>query len=215
MFVCLFWDVHWFALCYEIYFINRSLKMMSDVSCCLLHLRNIEWAPPILGPRHLNTQIKCPWSLFIVLGDGGWQAVHLSLTQADPQHFRWIPVWVYNAGPCRAGTYSNTHRIKPFSDFILWVYSSVVLISSGCWVRCSWMFLENKTWFLKVSYSTFDVCHICNTLGYVMLVRQFKCWCFYFYLQQHQQTLLNQLREVTGTTDVQLLQQALQVHHHH
>lgn len=31
-------------------------------------------------------------------------------------------------------------------------------------------------------------------------------------LQQHQQTLLNQLREVTGTTDVQLLQQALQVH---
>ncbi|XP_013993322.2 ubiquitin carboxyl-terminal hydrolase 25 isoform X8 [Salmo salar] len=28
---------------------------------------------------------------------------------------------------------------------------------------------------------------------------------------QHQQTLLNQLREVTGTTDVQLLQQALQV----
>lgn len=33
-----------------------------------------------------------------------------------------------------------------------------------------------------------------------------------FLLQQHQQTLLNQLREVTGTTDVQLLQQALQVH---
>uniref|UniRef100_I3KFS1 ubiquitinyl hydrolase 1 n=1 Tax=Oreochromis niloticus TaxID=8128 RepID=I3KFS1_ORENI len=32
-----------------------------------------------------------------------------------------------------------------------------------------------------------------------------------FLLQQHQQTLLNQLREVTGTTDVQLLQQALQV----
>ncbi|XP_029547067.1 ubiquitin carboxyl-terminal hydrolase 25 isoform X5 [Salmo trutta] len=29
--------------------------------------------------------------------------------------------------------------------------------------------------------------------------------------QKHQQTLLNQLREVTGTTDVQLLQQALQV----
>lgn len=32
--------------------------------------------------------------------------------------------------------------------------------------------------------------------------------CFFL---QHQQTLLNQLREVTGTTDVQLLQQALQV----
>lgn len=31
--------------------------------------------------------------------------------------------------------------------------------------------------------------------------------------QQHQQTLLNQLREVTGTTDIQLLQQALQVRH--
>uniref|UniRef100_A0A8C8M882 Ubiquitin carboxyl-terminal hydrolase 25 n=1 Tax=Oncorhynchus tshawytscha TaxID=74940 RepID=A0A8C8M882_ONCTS len=31
--------------------------------------------------------------------------------------------------------------------------------------------------------------------------------------QKHQQTLLNQLREVTGTTDVQLLQQALQVSH--
>ncbi|KAM9498596.1 ubiquitin carboxyl-terminal hydrolase 25-like isoform 16-T16 [Salvelinus alpinus] len=30
---------------------------------------------------------------------------------------------------------------------------------------------------------------------------------------KHQQTLLNQLREVTGTTDVQLLQQALQVSH--
>uniref|UniRef100_A0A8C7DYW8 Ubiquitin carboxyl-terminal hydrolase 25 n=1 Tax=Oncorhynchus kisutch TaxID=8019 RepID=A0A8C7DYW8_ONCKI len=30
-------------------------------------------------------------------------------------------------------------------------------------------------------------------------------------VMQHQQTLLNQLREVTGTTDVQLLQQALQV----
>uniref|UniRef100_A0A8D3EAX6 Ubiquitin carboxyl-terminal hydrolase 25 n=1 Tax=Scophthalmus maximus TaxID=52904 RepID=A0A8D3EAX6_SCOMX len=29
--------------------------------------------------------------------------------------------------------------------------------------------------------------------------------------QKHQQTLLNQLREITGTTDVQLLQQALQV----
>ncbi|MEQ2208368.1 Ubiquitin carboxyl-terminal hydrolase 25 [Xenoophorus captivus] len=29
--------------------------------------------------------------------------------------------------------------------------------------------------------------------------------------QKHQQTLLNQLREVTGTTDIQLLQQALQV----
>uniref|UniRef100_A0A3P9P239 Ubiquitin carboxyl-terminal hydrolase 25 n=1 Tax=Poecilia reticulata TaxID=8081 RepID=A0A3P9P239_POERE len=29
--------------------------------------------------------------------------------------------------------------------------------------------------------------------------------------RQHQQTLLNQLREVTGTTDIQLLQQALQV----
>uniref|UniRef100_A0A8C6T720 Ubiquitin carboxyl-terminal hydrolase 25 n=1 Tax=Neogobius melanostomus TaxID=47308 RepID=A0A8C6T720_9GOBI len=33
----------------------------------------------------------------------------------------------------------------------------------------------------------------------------------FFLFQQHQQTLLNQLREVTGTTDVQLLQQALQV----
>uniref|UniRef100_A0A8C8I284 Ubiquitin carboxyl-terminal hydrolase 25 n=1 Tax=Oncorhynchus tshawytscha TaxID=74940 RepID=A0A8C8I284_ONCTS len=32
-------------------------------------------------------------------------------------------------------------------------------------------------------------------------------------LSLHQQTLLNQLREVTGTTDVQLLQQALQVSH--
>ncbi|XP_071023731.1 ubiquitin carboxyl-terminal hydrolase 25-like isoform X12 [Oncorhynchus clarkii lewisi] len=31
--------------------------------------------------------------------------------------------------------------------------------------------------------------------------------------QKHQQTLLNQLREVTGTTDIQLLQQALQVSH--
>uniref|UniRef100_A0A8C4EFG7 Ubiquitin carboxyl-terminal hydrolase 25 n=1 Tax=Dicentrarchus labrax TaxID=13489 RepID=A0A8C4EFG7_DICLA len=30
-------------------------------------------------------------------------------------------------------------------------------------------------------------------------------------MQYHQQTLLNQLREVTGTTDIQLLQQALQV----
>lgn len=34
-----------------------------------------------------------------------------------------------------------------------------------------------------------------------------------FPFQQHQQTLLNQLREVTGTTDIQLLQQALQVHY--
>ncbi|KAG8008197.1 Ubiquitin carboxyl-terminal hydrolase 25, partial [Nibea albiflora] len=34
---------------------------------------------------------------------------------------------------------------------------------------------------------------------------------FLSFLRQHQQTLLNQLREVTGTTDVQLLQQALQV----
>lgn len=33
-----------------------------------------------------------------------------------------------------------------------------------------------------------------------------------FSFHQHQQTLLNQLREVTGTTDVQLLQQALQVY---
>ncbi len=34
-----------------------------------------------------------------------------------------------------------------------------------------------------------------------------------FFFFQHQQTLLNQLREVTGTTDVQLLQQALQVNY--
>uniref|UniRef100_A0A673N0E6 Ubiquitin carboxyl-terminal hydrolase n=1 Tax=Sinocyclocheilus rhinocerous TaxID=307959 RepID=A0A673N0E6_9TELE len=39
----------------------------------------------------------------------------------------------------------------------------------------------------------------------------FVCLFKNVFLLQHQQTLLNQLREVTGTTDVQLLQQALQV----
>uniref|UniRef100_A0A8C2JRN6 Ubiquitin carboxyl-terminal hydrolase 25 n=1 Tax=Cyprinus carpio TaxID=7962 RepID=A0A8C2JRN6_CYPCA len=37
------------------------------------------------------------------------------------------------------------------------------------------------------------------------------CVSLVVFFSQHQQTLLNQLREVTGTTDVQLLQQALQV----
>uniref|UniRef100_A0AAQ5X523 Ubiquitin carboxyl-terminal hydrolase 25 n=1 Tax=Amphiprion ocellaris TaxID=80972 RepID=A0AAQ5X523_AMPOC len=38
-----------------------------------------------------------------------------------------------------------------------------------------------------------------------------NCIFIFSPLPQHQQTLLNQLKEVTGTTDVQLLQQALQV----
>uniref|UniRef100_A0A8C9RTN7 Ubiquitin carboxyl-terminal hydrolase 25 n=1 Tax=Scleropages formosus TaxID=113540 RepID=A0A8C9RTN7_SCLFO len=41
--------------------------------------------------------------------------------------------------------------------------------------------------------------HVFDTLNAIVL------------LQQHQQTLLNQLREITGSTDVRILQQALQV----
>lgn len=44
----------------------------------------------------------------------------------------------------------------------------------------------------------------------VCLFKNVFLLCFFL---QHQQTLLNQLREVTGTTDVQLLQQALQVNY--
>lgn len=54
-----------------------------------------------------------------------------------------------------------------------------------------------------------------------LVFEQFLCFAFkviiccslLIFSQQHQQTLLNQLREVTGTTDIQLLQQALQVRH--